>query len=39
MTFLRAGEFMTNMLDWADMIRDRREVRGAYGAAAYAPSI
>lgn len=27
---------MTNMLDWADMVRDG-VVRGAYGRAAYAP--
>ncbi|MGH2617653.1 MAG: hydroxylase, partial [Thermomicrobiales bacterium] len=36
-TFLRAGEFMTNMLDWADTIRTEGVVRGAYGAPAFAP--
>ncbi len=35
-THLRAGEFMTNMLDWADMVREG-VVRAAYGRAAFAP--
>ncbi len=35
-THLRAGEFMNNMLDWADMVREG-VVRAAYGRAAYAP--
>lgn len=35
-THLRAGEFMNNMLDWADMVREG-VVRGAYGRAAFAP--
>lgn len=35
-THLRAGEFMNNMLDWADMVRED-VVRGAYGRAAFAP--
>jgi uncharacterized protein YbjT (DUF2867 family) len=35
-THLRAGEFMANMLDWADMVRDG-VIRSAYGNAAYAP--
>lgn len=35
-THLRPGEFMTNMLDWADQIRSG-VVRAAYGNAAYAP--
>lgn len=36
-TFLRAGEYMNNMLDWADMIRDEGVIRAAYGRAAFAP--
>lgn len=36
-TFLRAGEYMTNMLDWADMIRGEGVIRAAYGGAAFAP--
>jgi uncharacterized protein YbjT (DUF2867 family) len=36
-TFLRAGEFMTNMLAWAESIRTEGVVRAAYGQAAYAP--
>jgi uncharacterized protein YbjT (DUF2867 family) len=35
-THLRAGEFMNNMLDWADMVR-AGEVRAAYGRASFAP--
>ncbi len=35
--FLRAGEFMTNTLDWADSIRGEGVVRAAYGEVAYAP--
>lgn len=36
-THLRAGEFMTNMLDWAEPIRERGVVRSAYPDAANAP--
>jgi uncharacterized protein YbjT (DUF2867 family) len=36
-TFLRAGQFMNNMLDWAESIRAEGVVRAAYGQAAYAP--
>ena len=36
-TFLRAGEFMNNTLDWADAIRSEGVVRAAYGEVAYAP--
>jgi uncharacterized protein YbjT (DUF2867 family) len=36
-THLRAGQFMTNMLDWAESIRTEGVVRAAYGRAAYAP--
>ena len=36
-THLRAGEFMTNMLDWAESIRTEGVVRAAYGKAAFAP--
>jgi uncharacterized protein YbjT (DUF2867 family) len=35
-THLRAGEFMNNMLDWADMVR-AGAVRAAYGRASFAP--
>lgn len=36
-TFLRAGEFMTNALGWAESIRAEGVVRAAYGEVAYAP--
>jgi uncharacterized protein YbjT (DUF2867 family) len=36
-THLRAGEFMTNMLDWAEQIRTTGAVRAAYPNAQNAP--
>lgn len=36
-THLRAGEYMTNALDWADQIRSRGVVRWPCAACAYAP--
>lgn len=36
-TFLRVGQFFTNSLDWADQIRTDGAIKGAYGAATYAP--
>jgi uncharacterized protein YbjT (DUF2867 family) len=36
-THLRAGEFMTNMLDWAEAIRTEGMVRAAYPTVSFAP--
>ena len=36
-TFLRAGQFMWNLLDSAPQIKENGEVRAAYGKAAFAP--
>lgn len=36
-TFLRPGQFFTNMLDWADQIRADGVVRAPYPNAAYTP--
>ncbi|MBM7788210.1 NAD(P)H-binding protein [Tenggerimyces flavus] len=36
-TFLRAGQFMWNLLDNAEQIKTTGEVRAAYGKAAFAP--
>ncbi|ASR39253.1 hypothetical protein BAY61_13525 [Prauserella marina] len=36
-TCLRVGQFFINSLDWADQIKGDGAVKGAYGAATYAP--